>query len=194
MSTVELDSVIVPDSGETSVVACDLTAYAKLSIVLTSTGYLGFLGTGFGYLRGCAIADPSRKVISIQGDASVGLHLMELDAYTGFNLDIITVVVNDASGGMSSNGQGVVRGPKNPIRPISALGSATKYDVVARGLDDIRGAVAKLLAQSGPSCINLIVDQKPIHPPPTAMVGLTEDSDSVVVPYYDNIPPAYYKL
>lgn len=105
---------------------------------------------------------------------------------------------------MSSNGQDIVYGSMNPVRPISALSSATEYEVVAKGLQnavakishisEIRSTVAKLQAQSGPSCINLIVDRKPVHPITTAMVGLTDDPHSVVVPYYDNIPRAYYKV
>lgn len=204
MSAIEPGSIIVLDGGEAAAWAGDLAAHANPSVVLPATGYLGFLGTGFGYSLGCAIADPSRRVINIQGDGSAGFHLMELDTYKRFNLNIMTVVVNNASWGMSSNGQDIVYGCKNPIRPISALSSATEYDVVAQGLQnavarvpsvaEIQPTVTKLLAQSGPSCINLIVDRRPVHPITTAMVGLTEDPHLVVVPYYDNIPRAYYQL
>jgi thiamine pyrophosphate-dependent acetolactate synthase large subunit-like protein len=204
MSAIEPGSIIVLDGGEASAWAGDLASHSQPSVVLTSTGYLGFLGNGFGYSLGCAIADPDRKVVNIQGDGSSGFHLMELDTYKRFNLNILTVIVNNSSWGMSSNGQDIVYGSKNPTRPASSLSPATEYDVVARGLQnaaakvtrisDIQSTVAKLQAGSGPSCIDLIVDRKPVHPITTAMVGLTDDPHLVVVPYYDNIPRAYYKL
>jgi thiamine pyrophosphate-dependent acetolactate synthase large subunit-like protein len=204
MSAIEPGSIIVLDGGEASAWAGDLALRSKPSVVLTSTGYLGFLGNGFGYSLGCAIADPDRRVINIQGDGSAGFHLMELDTYKRFNLNIMTVVVNNSSWGMSSNGQDIVYGSANPARPISALSSATEYDVVAKGLQnsaarvsrlsEIRSTVTNLQSQVGPSLLSLIVDRKPVHPVTTAMVGLTDDPHSVVVPYYDNIPRVYYNL
>lgn len=86
---------------------------------------------------------------------------------------------------MSSNGQNLVYGTDHAARPISALSSVTEYDVVAKGLQiaavkvsciaDIRPTVTKFQAQSGPSCIDLIVDREPIYPVTRAMVGLTDD-------------------
>lgn len=97
MSAIEPGSIIILDGGEASAWASDLAVHAQPSVVLTSTGYLGFLGNGFGYSLSCAIADPDRKVVNIQGDGSAGFHLMELDTYKRFNLDIMTVIVNNAS-------------------------------------------------------------------------------------------------
>lgn len=203
VSGIEPGSIIVLDGGEASVWVGDLASSCQPHTVITATGYLGFLGTGFGYTLGCAIAAPDRKIVSIQGDGSAGFHLMELDTYKRFDLNIMTVIVNNSSWGMSSNGQDLVYGTNHPARPISALSSATEYDVVAQGLQnaaakvsciaDIRPTVAKFQAQSGPSCIDLIVDRKPVHPVTTAMVGLTDDPNFVVVPYYDNTPRVYYK-
>ncbi|CAG7960344.1 unnamed protein product [Penicillium salamii] len=204
MSAIEPGSIIVLDGGEASAWAADLAALSQPSVVITSTGYLGFLGNGFGYSLGCAIADPDRKVVSIHGDGSAGFHLMELDTYKRFNLNIMTVIVNNSSWGMSSNGQDIVYGSKHPARLVSALNPQTQYELVARGLQnsaskvsrfsDIHDTVTKLQAEQGPSCINLIVDRKPVHPITTAMVGLTDDPNFVVVPYYDNVPRAYHKL
>lgn len=61
-------------------------------------------------------------------------------------------------------------------------------------LSEIASTVVKLQEELGPSCINLIVNRKPTHPITTMMVGLADSPDSVVVPYYDNIPRAYYEL
>ncbi|KAJ5989552.1 hypothetical protein N7481_004762 [Penicillium waksmanii] len=204
ISALEPGSIIVLDGGEASAWVGDNAWQSKPSLVMTATGYLGFLGNGFGYSLGLAIAAPERKVVNVQGDGSAGFHLMELDTYKRFNLNIMTVVVNNFQWGMSINGQDLVYGTEHPARPVSSLSSGTEYDVVATGLQnaaakstriaDIQSTVSKLQSQPGPSCINLLVDHKPVHPITTAMVGLTDDPNYVVVPYYDNILRAHYKI
>lgn len=204
ISAIEPDSIIVLDGGEASAWFGDNSWKCQPSLVTTATGYLGFLGAGFGYSLGLAIAAPDRKVINVQGDGSAGFHLMELDTYKRFNLNIMTVIVNNSKWGMSINGQDLVYGTENPTRPVSSLSSEAAYDAVATGLQnkaakltritDIQATVSRLQSQPGPSCINLIVDHKPIHPITTAMVGLTDNPNYVVVPYYDNIPRASYGI
>ncbi|KAJ5721498.1 uncharacterized protein N7483_009432 [Penicillium malachiteum] len=203
-SAVQPGSIIILDGGEAGAWAADLARYSNPSTVMTSTGYLGFLGTGFGYTLGCAIAAPDRKIVNIQGDGSAGFHLMELDTYKRFELNVMTVIVNNSTWGMSINGQDIVYGSATPARPISSLDAGTEYDVVAKGLQnasakvsqisEIYPTVTRFQEQKGPSCINLIVDRKPVHPITTLMVGLTDSPDAVVVPYYDNIPRAHYNF
>ncbi|KAJ5724494.1 hypothetical protein N7493_006222 [Penicillium malachiteum] len=203
-SAVEPGSIVILDGGEAGAWAADLARYSKPSTVMTSTGYLGFLGTGFGYTLGSAIAAPNRKIVNIQGDGSAGFHLMELDTYKRFGLNVMTVIVNNSVWGMSINGQDIVYGTATSERPISSLDPGTEYDVVAKGLQntsakvsqiaEVQPTVTRFQAQKGPSCINLIVDRKPVHPITTLMVGLTDSPDAVVVPYYDNIPRAHYNV
>ncbi|KAL5358528.1 thiamine pyrophosphate enzyme, N-terminal TPP binding domain-containing protein [Aspergillus floccosus] len=196
-------SIVVTDGGEAGAWAGDLVHLCSPSAILKSTGNLGFLGNGFGYALGAAIAAPDRKVVNIHGDGSAGFHFMELDTYKRFNLNIMTVVVNNYCWGMSSNGQELVYGAKNPARPASSLSPVAEYETVGKGLGNasarvdtisvVQDTVKRLQTVDGPSCINLIVDSKPIHPVTTLMVGQTEDPDMVVVPYYDNVPRPYYK-
>ncbi|KAJ0414980.1 thiamine pyrophosphate enzyme, N-terminal TPP binding domain-containing protein [Aspergillus carlsbadensis] len=200
--------ILVTDGGECALWARDTSHLCSPSSILKSTGALGFLGNGFGYALGAAVASPDRTVINLHGDGSAGFHFMELDTYARLGLDVITVVVNNHCWGMSSNGQELVYGEKNPKRVISELSPGTRYDVVAGGLgnravrvervEDIRAAVEGLVnveegVERRAKCIELVVDRKPIHPVTEVMVGQTEDEGVVVVPYYDNIPRAYYK-
>ncbi|KAJ5717926.1 hypothetical protein N7488_003572 [Penicillium malachiteum] len=203
-SAIEPGSIIILDGGEAGAWASDLARYSKPCMVMNSTGYLGFLGTGFGYTLGSAIAAPDRKIVNIQGDGSAGFHLMELDTYKRFGLSVMTVIVNNSVWGMSINGQDIVYGTATSERPVSSLDPGTEYDVVAKGLQnasakvskisDVQPTIARFQAQKGPSCINLIVDRKPVHPITTLMVGITDSPDAVVVPYYDNIPRAHYNI
>ncbi|GAB1215802.1 hypothetical protein ATERTT37_004999 [Aspergillus terreus] len=202
-SAIEPGSIVVLDGGEAGAWAGDLVHLCSPSAILKSTGNLGFLGNGFGYALGAAIAAPDRKVVNLHGDGSAGFHFMELDTYKRFNLNIMTIVVNNYCWGMSSNGQELVYGTKNPARPASSLSRVAEYETVGEGLGNasarvdtisaVQETVKRLQKVDGPSCINLIVDSKPIHPVTTLMVGQTEDPDMVVVPYYDNVPRPYYK-
>lgn len=196
-------SIICTDGGECQLWASQTAYLADPYLVISTTGYLGFIGNGFGYALGCAIAAPDRQVVNIQGDGSAGFHFMDLDTYARFNLNILTVVVNNYCWGMSSNGQELLYGTKTPARPVSALSPMTAYEVVAKGLgntsakvdklDGVEKTVTRLSQAPGPSCINLIVSDKPTHPGTEAMVSTTDDPDMIVVPYYDNIPRPYYK-
>ncbi|KAL4755157.1 hypothetical protein BDW72DRAFT_211357 [Aspergillus terricola var. indicus] len=197
------DPILVLDGGECAIWAHGLAHILNPRAILRSTGALGFLGNGFGYALGAAIAAPGTKVINVQGDGSAGFHFMELDTYARLGVDVITVVMNNHCWGMSSNGQQLVYGDLNPKRPVSALSAVTGYADVSRGLgnrgfkaqrvEEVFDAAHELLGREGPACLELIVDSKPIHPVTEMMVGKTEDPDLVVVPYYDNIPRAYYK-
>jgi thiamine pyrophosphate-dependent acetolactate synthase large subunit-like protein len=126
-------SIVCMDGGEAGgwAIQCLPEAHASLSMVCT--GYLGFLGNGWGYALGAAIADRSRLVVNIQGDGSAGFHIAELDTYARFNLRILTVVVNNSVWGMSAAGQDMIYGKISEKRPASGLRKETRYDIIAQG-------------------------------------------------------------
>lgn len=196
-------SIVCIDGGEANSWAASVAHLCQPHLVMFAGGYMGFLGTGFGYALGSAVADPSRLIVNIQGDGSAGFHIVELDTYARFKLRILTVVVNNGCWGMSSNGQDALYGELIKKRPASVLSPITAYDIVAKGLgnksvrvDEVGGveeAVKQVLKGEGPACVELIVSNKPTHPGTTAMVGRTDDPNVVVVPYYENIPRAFYK-
>ncbi|KAE8372792.1 thiamine pyrophosphate enzyme, N-terminal TPP binding domain-containing protein [Aspergillus bertholletiae] len=203
LSLVPKGSIVILDGGEAPLWASDALSLCSPSAIIRSSGGLGFLGNGFGYALGAAIACPDRTVINLHGDGSAGFHFMDLDTYKRHNLNIMTIVVNNYCWGMSSNGQDLVYGTKIPTRPVSHLSPVADYSLVAKALGnasvkvqtigDVAPALASLQGQTGPSCIELIVDDKPIHPVTVSMVGQTDDPGMVVVPYYDNVPRAYYR-
>jgi thiamine pyrophosphate-dependent acetolactate synthase large subunit-like protein len=202
-SSIPPGSIVCIDGGEANSWAASVAHLCQPHLVMFAGGYMGFLGTGFGYALGSAVADPSRLIVNIQGDGSAGFHIAELDTYARFKLNILTVVVNNGCWGMSSNGQDALYGDLVKGRPASVLSPITAYDVVARGLgnrsvradkvDEVGEAVREVLRGEGPACVELIVSNKPTHPGTTAMVGKTDDPNVVVVPYYENIPRAFYK-
>lgn len=60
MTNLPEDSIIMFDGGEAGQWAAMTAELAKPHVVMNSTGYLGFLGNGWGYSIGAAVADPSR--------------------------------------------------------------------------------------------------------------------------------------
>lgn len=127
------DSIICIDGGEAGGWALQNLPEANASLSMVCTGYLGFLGNGWGYALGAAVADPTRLVVNMQGDGSAGFHLAELDTYKKFNLRILTVVVNNCVWGMSLAGQEMIYNTITPHRPASKLRTETRYDVIAQG-------------------------------------------------------------
>jgi thiamine pyrophosphate-dependent acetolactate synthase large subunit-like protein len=119
-------------------------------------------------------------------------------------LNILTVVINNYCWGMSRSGQELLYEGVTEARPISTLSPSTAFEIVAQGLgcsgsrvdkvEEIEATVKTLSKEKRPSCLNLIVSDKPIHPVTKSMVNVTEDKNYIVVPYYDNIPRPYYKV
>ncbi|KAF2705447.1 acetolactate synthase I/II/III large subunit [Pleomassaria siparia CBS 279.74] len=126
-------SIICIDGGEAGGWALQNLPEAHAALSMVCTGYLGFLGNGWGYALGAAVADRSVLVVNMQGDGSAGFHLAELDTYKKFNLRILTVVVNNCVWGMSLAGQDMLYGSATQHRPAANLRSETRYDVVAQG-------------------------------------------------------------
>lgn len=198
-------SIVIIDGGEAGVWAGENVEVARPSCAITSTGYLGFLGNGWGYSLGAAVAaGPETLVLSIHGDGSAGFHIQELDTYARHGLNILTVVMNNYVWGMSVAGQDIMYGDDDPARMVSTLSETTRYDIVAQGfgcqgalasesLDDVRAKVKELTANGRPALLNAIISKNPVTGVTKAMVGKTDDPDVIVVPYYDNVPKPYYK-
>ena len=198
------DTIVIIDGGEAGCWANGLAPLCKPHAILSATGYLGFLGSGFGFALGAAVACPDLRVLLIQGDGSAGFHLMELDTYKRLGLNITTVVVNNACWGMSRNGQDIIYGEGNPVRVTSSLSGEARYDGVGNALgaegvrvneiEKIGPTVRRLMAMEGPGCLDLIVDAKPTHPFTAGSISLTDDPDVVVVPYYENVVRPQYNV
>jgi acetolactate synthase I/II/III large subunit len=187
-------TTIVVDGGEMGSWVGESAHEARPKRMIGFGGYLGFLGIGFGLAIGAQVADPKSRVILLMGDGAFGLHLQELDTMARHRLPIVTVVVNNACWGMSIHGQEAVYGSEAGI--VSRLGD-TDYDEVARGLgsagervsklDAIGPAIRRALESAKPTCINLTVSGEVTHPVTPAMVGYTDDPNTIVIPYYENV-------
>ncbi|KAH7021483.1 acetolactate synthase I/II/III large subunit [Microdochium trichocladiopsis] len=205
------EPIVIGDGGECGVWAGDLIECAKPAHFLAATGYLGFLGNGWGYSLGAAVAHPDKLIVNVQGDGSAGFHIAELDTYARHRLKILTVVVNNYRWGMSIAGQDILYGESTPGRLLSSLSPVCRFDKVAEGFgglgvridkaDEVQAAVKQIVEDMAanndftPGLVNLIVDTDPVTETTKSMVGMPapgREKEVVVVPYYDNIPRARY--
>jgi acetolactate synthase-1/2/3 large subunit len=188
-------ATLVVDGGEMGSWVDESAHEARPKRIVGFGGYLGFLGIGFGLAIGAQVASPRDRVVLLMGDGAFGLHPQELDTMARHGLPIVTVVVNNACWGMSIHGQQVVYGSEAGI--VSRLADSD-YEEVARGLgavgervsqlEDVLPAIRRALDSGKPACINLTVSGEVVHPITPSMVGYTDDPDTIVIPYYDNVP------
>ncbi|OQV06493.1 Thiamine pyrophosphate enzyme, central domain-containing protein [Cladophialophora immunda] len=197
-------SIVIIDGGEAGVWAMELLDHARPSGGMVATGYLGFLGNGWGYSIGAALAATDRLVVNVHGDGSAGFHIQELDTFARHNLNVLTVVMNNYFWGMSIAGQDLIYEDEDPARVASKLSQNCRFDVVAQGfgckgamaqksLDEVRDVVKDLTATKGPGLLNVIISRNPVTQVTLGMVGKTQDKNWIVVPYYDNVPRPYFK-
>jgi acetolactate synthase-1/2/3 large subunit len=195
LRALEPGATLIVDGGEMGSWVDEAAHEARPRRILGFGGYLGFLGIGPGLAIGAQLASPRDRVVLLMGDGAFGLHPQELDTMVRHGLPIVTVVVNNVCWGMSIHGQQAVYGEEAGI--ISKLADSD-YHQVARGLgaggervsrlDDVGPAIRRALASGRPTCINLSVSGEVVHPVTPSMVGYTDDPDTIVIPYYDNVP------
>ena len=165
-----------------------------------SHGYLGCLGTGMPFAIAAKVAHPSRPVVCLVGDGSVGLNFAEFDTMVRHRLPIVTVVNNDRLWGMSAHGQDLIFGAGR--RVVTEL-APTRYDLAAAGFgchaeyverpEDLRPALERALAAGRPACVNVMTDPSVIAPITIAMVGdatasnATGADERVQLPYYADL-------
>ncbi|KAH8650763.1 thiamine pyrophosphate enzyme, N-terminal TPP binding domain-containing protein [Ilyonectria robusta] len=193
-SALKHGAIICADGGESSFWALDMAQYATPSAVMYTCGYLGFLGNGWGYALGAAVGNPTRQVINVQGDGSAGFHIAELDTYARFDLNILTIIMNNHVWGMSLHAQDILFADRIKARPAALLSSGTAYEVVAQGfenasakvttMDEIDSTVRELSADPRPACINMIVSGAPTHHGLEALVMSNLEPNTVRIPYF----------
>jgi acetolactate synthase-1/2/3 large subunit len=192
-------AIVCADGGETAS-WMEMVAETSQGGGWLSHGYLGCLGTGMPFAIAAQVAHPSRRVLCIVGDGSVGLNFAEFDTMVRHRLPIVTVVNNDQQWGMSAHGQDLIYGPGR--RMVTDL-SATRYDLAAAGFgcyaehvvepSELAPALRRALDSGRPACVNVMTDPAVIAPVTLAMIGgpraqaPAEQGGTIQIPYYDDL-------
>ncbi|HTR87395.1 MAG TPA: thiamine pyrophosphate-dependent enzyme [Reyranella sp.] len=138
---------------------------------LISSGFSGTLGYGFPTALGVKVANPDRPVISVAGDGGFLFGGSDLATAKQFGINLVTVVVNNASYG------NVLRDQKRLFQGRHAGAELTNPDFVAYArsfgigawrvdsADSLRGAVREALASDAPALIEVTSDIDKDYPP-----------------------------
>ena len=138
---------------------------------LISSGFSGTLGYGFPTALGVKVANPDRPVISVAGDGGFLFGGSDLATARQFGINLVTVVVNNASyGNVLRDQQRLYEG-----RHSGSVLTNPDFQAYAKSFgvpswrvetaDGLRGALKEALASDAPTLIEVISDIAKDYPP-----------------------------
>ena len=123
-----------------------------------NSGPSGCMGVGLPYAIGAKIAKPDKQVVSLHGDGSLGMNLMDFDTAVRHDLPMVIVVSNNE--GWTARVEGI-------RKPGRALGF-TRFDKIAKALGghgelvedpkDLRPALERAFDAGVPAIVNVRTD------------------------------------
>ncbi|MBF2027011.1 MAG: biosynthetic-type acetolactate synthase large subunit [Oscillatoriales cyanobacterium C42_A2020_001] len=124
---------------------------------LSSAG-LGTMGYGMPAAMGAKVAMPDEEVICISGDASIQMNIQELGTLSQYGINVKTVIINNGWQGMVRQWQeafyderysqsNMQTGMPDVVKLAEAYGIK---GMVVRSRDELKGAIAEMLAHNGP--------------------------------------------
>ncbi|MEE8362752.1 MAG: thiamine pyrophosphate-binding protein [Dehalococcoidia bacterium] len=126
-----------------------------------NSGPSGCMGVGLPYAIGAKVAKPDVQVLSLHGDGSLGMNMMDFDTAVRHDLPIVVVVSNNE--GWTARVEGI----RKPGRELGF----TRFDLIAQALgghgelveqpSEIRPALERAFASGKPAVVN-------VHTDPTA--------------------------
>lgn len=142
----------------------------------------GSMGHGTAAPVGACLADPTRPVIAIIGDACFTMHGMEILTAHEYELPVVWIVENNQMHGITWHGSRTV----GDGRPMASVRYARRLDIaaIARAMgvaswvvdrpDQLQPALSRALASEGPAVIEVRVDASiapPLGPRARAIAG-----------------------
>ena len=138
---------------------------------LISSGFSGTLGYGFPTALGVKVANPDRPVVSVTGDGGFLFGGSDLATAVQFGINLVTVVVNNASyGNVLRDQQRLYEG-----RHSGAVLVNPDFQAYARSFgvaswkvetaDALRGALREAIAGNAPAVIEVVSDITKDYPP-----------------------------
>ncbi|MGC8714357.1 MAG: biosynthetic-type acetolactate synthase large subunit [Leptodesmis sp.] len=154
-----------------------------------SSAGLGTMGYGMPAAMGAKVAIPDQDVICISGDASFQMNLQELGTLAHYGIKVKVVIINNGWQGMVRQWQEAFYGERYsasnmaPSMPdfVKLCEAYGLKGLVVRSRDELKGAIAEMLAHDGPVVLDAHVKRDencypmvPAGKNNSQMVGLPE--------------------
>jgi acetolactate synthase-1/2/3 large subunit len=163
------DAIVIGDGG-------DFVSYAGRVVssyepgCWLDPGPFGCLGSGPGYALAAKLARPDRQVVLLLGDGAFGFSGMEFDTLARHGVHVVAVVGNNGIWGLEKHPMEFLYG----YSVAADLTPETRYDEVVRALGghgelvrspgELRPALERALAASGPALVNVLTDPSVAYP------------------------------
>ena len=129
----------------------------------------GLVGFSFACGLGVKIVSPDRPVISLMGDGGFGMTISELSTAVQYNINTVTIVMNNKSWGAEKSYQRDFYGKRYigadidspPFAKIAELYGAKGFNI--EKISDLKDAVLQALKCEKPVVINVEVDPDAIY-------------------------------
>jgi len=169
-----INSAVTLDAGTLCLQATDMLNYSESPSLFTPLDF-GLVGFSFACGLGVKLAKPDRPVISLMGDGGFGMTISELSTAVQYNINTITIVMNNKSWGAEKAYQrdfydkryigSDIASP--PFDKIAKLYGAEGFHV--KKISELKEAISSSLKCDKPSIINMEVD-------PNALYSFRRDS------------------
>ncbi len=164
---------VLPDDG---VFICDVNQISYWSWVgfpvyqprtFLTSGYQGTLGAGYATALGAQVGQPTRKVVSVNGDGGFGYNLQELATAHQHNIAAVAVVFDDGAYGNVKRmqrdqfeGRTIASNLQNP--DWQKLAEAFGVNAMkATNADELEGTLREAFASNAPALISVPVGEMP---------------------------------
>ena len=162
------NSVITLDAGTLCLQATDALKYYDPPSLFTPLDF-GLVGFSFACGLGVKVAKPNKKVISLMGDGGFGMTISELSTAVEYNINTVTIVMNNKSWGAEKAYQKEFYGKRYlgadinspPFDKVAELYGAKGFKV--EKVSEINQAVKEALKINKPVVIDVDVDPKALY-------------------------------
>lgn len=175
------DAIITTDVGQHQMWMAQGFPFKQPRTWLTSGG-LGTMGFGLPAAIGAALAEPGRRVVCVSGDGSILMNIQELVTLAELNLNVTTIVLNNAHLGMVRQQQELFYGGRYSQSRFHAqpdfAAAARAFGVRGYDIDGntareaVERTLKEALSEPGPSLVNLAIHEYemvyPMVPPGAA--------------------------
>ncbi len=162
------DSAVTLDAGTLCLQATDMLNYSNPPSLFTPLDF-GLVGFSFACGLGVKLAKPERPVISLMGDGGFGMTISELSTAVQYNINTVTIVMNNKSWGAEKAYQRDFYGERYigadinnpPFDKVAELYGAKGFHV--EKISELKEAINSALKCNKPSVINVDVDPQALY-------------------------------